>query len=292
MSEKVEKSPSRTAEDATLIRMGESQKGEDERICYDPLAIHFISQETLELLRKNPEIEKEKEVIFRGVANTIAARVRYFDDFVKESIGNGIKQLVILGAGYDTRAYRIEGLKENVKVFEVDHPGTQDVKIEKVKELFGSLPDHIGYVPIDFEIETLDQKLLNSEYDPLKKTLFVMEGLTMYIPPKAVVGILSFIVKKSGKGSAVIFDYGSRPVNFEENPDREVSENIRKSLKESGEHVKFGLMEGTVKKFLSERGFSNVVDVTSKDYKKAYFHGKNKDREVYSFISFAHAEVE
>jgi len=291
MSEKVEKSPSKTAEEVTLIRMGESQKGEDERICYDPLAIHFISQKTLELHQKNPEIAKEKEVLFRGVANTIAARVRYFDDFVKKSIDEDIEQLVILGAGYDTRAYRIDGLKENVKVFEVDHPGTQGVKIEKLKELFGSLPDHVEYASVDFEEEILGENLFNRGYDPSKKTLFVMEGLTMYIPPEAVFEILSFIVKDSGKGSAVIFDYGSRPANFEENPDRDVSENIRKSLEESGEHVKFGLMEGTVKKFLSERGFSNIVDVTSKDYKKAYFHGKNKDREVYSFISFAHALV-
>lgn len=289
MSERVEKSPSRTAEDATLIRMGESQKPEGERICYDPLAIHFVSQETLELLQKNPEIDKEKEIIFRGVSNTIAARVRYFDDFVKKSV-DGIEQLVILGAGYDTRAYRIEGLK-NVNVFEVDHHGTQSVKIEKIKELFGSLPDHVEYVSIDFEIETLDQKLLDSRYDPLKKTLFVMEGLAHYIPPKAVVEILSFIVKNSSEGSEVIFDYGSIPANIDENRDLDVAENIGKSLDESGEQVQFALKEGTVKKFLSERGFSNIKDITSEDYKKAYFHGKNKDREVYSLISFAHAVV-
>ena len=286
------KSPSKTAEDATLIRMGESQKPEDERICYDPLAIHFISQETLELLQKNPEIEKKNEVIFRGVANTIAARVRYFDDFVKKSIDDGIEQLVILGAGYDTRAYRIDGLKENVKAFEVDHPGTQGVKIEKLKEFFGSLPDHVEYVSIDFEIETLDQKLLNSEYSSSKKTLFIMEGLTHYIPPKAIVEILSFIVKNSSKGSAVIFDYGSIPANIDKNQDIDVAENIGKSLEESGEHVQFALKEGTVKKFLSNQGFSNIKDITSEDYKKAYFHGKNKDREVYSFISFVYAMVE
>jgi len=292
MSEKVEKSPSRTAEDATLIRMGESQKGEDERICYDPLAIHFISQETLELLRKNPEIEKEKEVVFRGVANTIAARVRYFDDFVKKSIGDGIEQLVILGAGYDTRAYRIDGLKENVKVFEVDHPGTQGVKIEKIKELFGSIPAHVEYVSVDFEIESLNQKLLNSGYDSSKKTLFLMEGLTMYIPSEAVDKILSFIVKNSGNGSAVIFDYGSIPANFNENPDRRVAESLTKVMEESDESMKFALEEGMVEKFLSERGFSNIVDVTSEDYKKAYFRGKNKDRQVFSMMSFVHAVIE
>lgn len=66
MSEKVKKSPSRTAEEVALIRIGESQKPEDERICFDPLAIHFISPETLELLRQNPEIDKKKKFFLEG----------------------------------------------------------------------------------------------------------------------------------------------------------------------------------------------------------------------------------
>jgi methyltransferase (TIGR00027 family) len=285
------KSPSKTAEEVTLIRIIESTKPEDERICYDPLAIHFISPETLELHQKNPEIDKEKQIVFKGVANTIAARVRYFDDFVKKSIDEGIEQLVILGAGYDTRAYRIESLKGDVKVFEVDHPGTQGLKVEKLKEFFESIPDYVEYVSVNFEIETLDQKLLNSGYNSSRKTLFIMEGLTMYISPEAVDEILSFIVENSGSGSAVIFDYGSLPANFEENPDREVAENLLKSIEESGEPMKFGLKEGEIENFLSKRGFSNIIEVTSKDYKKAYFHGKNKDRDVYSLMSFVHAVV-
>ena len=70
------------------------------------------------------------ERLFPGLGNSIRARVRYFDDFVKASIADGLQQLVILGAGYDTRAYRIEGLNK-IKVFEVDHPSTQIAKLEK-----------------------------------------------------------------------------------------------------------------------------------------------------------------
>lgn len=288
MSENM-KSPSKTAEEVTLIRIIESTKPEDERICYDPLAVHFIGSKTLKLLQKNPE--KEKQNVLKGVANTIAARVRYFDDFVEKSIGECIEQLIILGAGYDTRAYRIEGLK-NVKVFEVDHPGTQSVKIEKIKEIFGYLPDHVIYVSIDLEKESLNEKLFKHGYDPLKKTLFLMEGLTMYISPETVDEILSFIVENSSRGSAVIFDYASRTVNFDEHSDRKVVKNLINLMEKSNESMKFSLMEGTVEEFLSKRGFSNVVDVTSEDYKKLYFHGKNRDREVFSLMSFVYAVVE
>ncbi|MGB9980033.1 SAM-dependent methyltransferase [Methanobacterium sp.] len=291
MLEKIKKSPSKTAEEVTIIRIIESTKPEDERICYDPLAVHFIGSKTLELLQKKPEIDKEKQVVFKGVANTIAARVRYFDDFVKKSIDDGIEQLVILGAGYDTRAYRIEGLKENVKVFELDYPSTQNLKIEKIKEIFGYLPSHVTYASIDLEKESLDEKLFKNKYDPLKKTLFIMEGLTMYISPETVDEILSFIVENSSRGSAVIFDYASRTVNFDEHSDRKTVENLTDLMEKSNESMKFSLMEGTAEEFLSMMGFSDVIDVTCEDYKKAYFYGKNKDREVFSLMSFVHAVV-
>ncbi len=182
--------PSKMAEGIAMQRFGESSKPEDERICYDPYAMHFISSEIIEFGMKHPEEAKElienTERRFPGLSSSIMARVRYFDDFVKKSIEEGLEQLVILGAGYDTRPYRIEELKENIKVFEVDHPNTQSFKVEKIREIFGSAPDHIVYVPVDFETEKFDQKLLDNGYNSSKKTLFVMEGLTMYIPPKTV----------------------------------------------------------------------------------------------------------
>lgn len=288
----LEKKPSKTAEEVTLIRLSESQKAEDERICYDPLAIHFISGETLEFLHNNLEIDNEKEVIFKGVANSIAARVRYFDDFVEKCVDNGLEQLVILGAGYDTRAYRLECLKINVKVFEIDHPSTQQVKIEKIKEIFGSVPGHVEYIPMDFEKQVLDESFLKSGYDSSKKTLFLMEGLTLYIMPKTVDGILSFIVTNSIKGSTVIFDYGCLSEDINENKDKETSKNLRKFMKESGETMKFGLNEGNLEEYLAMFGFSDITNVTSEDYKKLYFDGKNKEREIFSLMSFAHAVVQ
>jgi methyltransferase (TIGR00027 family) len=208
---RTEKGPSKMAERIALVRARESQKPEDERVCYDPYAIRFISPEISELAARNPDEIKARweqfERLMPGLGNSIVARVRYFDDFVKASINEGLEQLVILGAGYDTRAYRIDELKGKVRVFEVDHPNTQRVKTEKIKEIFGRLPGHVLYISVDFETEEFGKKLLEMGYSKALKTLFVMEGLIMYIPPKAVDEMLSFIVKNSGKGSAVLFDY-------------------------------------------------------------------------------------
>ena len=297
MPEKVEvnrENPSKMAEGIAMQRFGESAKPEGERICYDPYAVHFISPEIIKFGIEHPEEAKARieamEKIFVGLSSSVVARVRYFDDFTEKSIGDGIEQLVILGAGYDTRAYRIEGLK-NIKVFEVDHPNTQSFKIQKIKEAFGSVPDHVVYVPVDFEKETFGQKLFDEGYNSSKKTLFIMEGLIMYIPPKAVADTLKFIVGNSGRGSAVIFDYYSESV-VDGTCKLEIAKNIRNFLIQQGEPLQFGIKEDKIEDFLTEFGFSNVQNVTSEDYKKAYFHGVNENRDVCELLYFAHAVVE
>lgn len=289
------KGSSKMAELIALHRIAESRKPEGERICYDPYAVYFVNPGTLALAASNPEKTKEMseyyERLFPGLGNSIRARVRYFDDFVKNSIDGGLRQLVILGAGYDTRAYRIEGLKGKIRVFEVDHPYTQSVKIEKVKEIFGVLPGHVTYVPVDFETDNFGERLAAQGYDRSLKTLFLLEGLIMYIPPEAVDETLSFIAKNSGKGSTILFDYYPQSV-VDGTCELEVGKNILNYTKQQGEPLQFGIREGIVEAFLVERGFSRVQNVTAEEYKKMYFHGINKDREVCDLLFFAHAMIE
>ncbi|MEN6552757.1 MAG: class I SAM-dependent methyltransferase [Methanobacterium sp.] len=285
--------PSKMAEGIAMQRFGESAKPENERICHDPYAVHFISPEIIKFGMEHPKEAKEKveqmEKLFPGLSSSIMARVRYFDDFTKKSIGEGIEQLVILGAGYDTRAYRIEELK-NIKVFEVDHPNTQSFKIQKIGDIFGFVPDHVVYVPVDFEKDTLGQKLFDNGYDSSRKTLFIMEGLIMYIPPKAVAKTLLFIVENSGNGSNVIFDYYPESV-VDGTCKLEIGANIRNHVAEQGEPLQFGIKEEKIEDFLTEFGFSGIQNVTSGDYKKAYFHGINGNRDVCELLYFAHAVV-
>jgi methyltransferase (TIGR00027 family) len=280
------------AELIALHRVAESALPEGQRICYDPYAIHFVDPEIIVFARKNPEktkaMREHYERLFPGLGNSIRARVRYFDDFVADAVDASLEQLVVLGAGYDTRAYRIEGLNK-IKVFEVDHPETQGVKIEKIKKIFGRLPEQVVYVPVDLESEDQGQKLLERGFDGHKKTLFVMEGLLMYLSPQAVDETLSLIVRNSAKGSSILFDYFKDSVI---KGTSEVGKNIRDFAAEQGEPYQFGLNEGEVATFLAKRGFSQVQNVTSEDYKKAYFKGVNEGRTVSSLLNFAHAVIE
>jgi methyltransferase (TIGR00027 family) len=292
------KGSSVTAENVAFVRALESLKPEGERICYDPYAVRFLSQRYLMFMEMAARAPSRPP--FPGVHNSLSARVRYFDDFVKRSICEGLEQLVILGAGYDTRAYRIEGLKDKVRVFEVDHPGTQSVKMEKIKDIFGSLPAHVEYVSVDFETEDFGQRLIEHGYERLQKTVFIMEGLIYYLQPKAVDEMLSFIVKNSDVGSAIVFDYvhessidrkdGICGIQCKACSQDEIK-NATKDMAQQGETQKFGIKDGMLESFLIQRGFSHACSVTSEDYKKTYFHGVNESRPVCCLSYFAHAVV-
>ncbi len=291
---KTSKNPSKTAETIAMVRVGESRRPEDERICYDPYAIRFISKEVLEFATRDPEKYRaflaQKERLVPGAGNSVIARVRYFDDVVNSSVADGLEQLVILGAGYDTRAYRIEGLK-TVRIFEVDQPATQNIKVEKIQEIFGSLPGHVTYVPVEIGVDTLGRRLLESGYDRSLKTLFIMEGLSMYLPPETVDETLSFIVNNSGRSSTIVFDYIPESV-VDGTCELQAGKNWRKGVMDVGEPFLFGIREGEIEAFLTQRGFLKVKNVTGEDYKKAYFFGKNEGRVANSLLSFAYAVVE
>ena len=287
------KDPSKTAETMAVIRAMESRRPEAERICYDPYAIRFISREVFGFLTNHPaefrEMAEQMERLVPGAGNSCVARTRYFDDVVKMSVSDGLEQLVILGAGYDTRAYRIDGLSK-LRVFEVDHPATQNIKVEKIKEIFGSLPDHVTYIPLDLEVQSLGQRLPGSGYDRSRKTLFILEGLLMYLPPGKVDELLSFILHNSGPGSALVFDYIPRSV-VEGTCELEAGRNWQKGVTDVGEPFVFGIGEGALETFLARRGFSLIRNLISEDYKKVYFHGKNEGRNVNSLLLFAYAAV-
>ena len=207
--------------------------------------------------------------------------------------------MVILGAGFDSRLYRFPEINGRVKVFEVDHPATQKVKIAKVKKIFGSLPKHVVYIPMDFNKDKLEKKLFDAGYDRNLKTFFIWEGVTMYLTTEAVDDILVFVAKNSGPGSSIIFDYIFKSF-LDETIEFEGVHRIERVWKAyerldkpiTDERFTFGIPEGTIREFLSRRGFHQIEEVTGEYLKSAYFQGVNSKRNVLRLCGFVHAAVD
>jgi methyltransferase (TIGR00027 family) len=280
------KQSSVTAEGIAAIRAVESSKPPEQRICYDPLARRLVSPLFYYLTR-----------IFAGYGGWrapgtieyVLARTRYIDDYLRACLDNGIDQLVILGAGLDSRAYRFEQLKGHVEVFEVDHPVTQGEKRRKLGSIFGGLPEHVSFVPIDFNAESLD-KLCDSGYHKERRTLFIWEGVTYYLTAEAVDSTLGFVVVNSGEASSIIFDYVYASALTASRKRGEIAR-MQRYQRFTGEGLTFGIEEGKIEEFLGGRGYTQIETVTSEDLKRAYFAGANRNRPIAPVYAIVHATV-
>jgi len=134
-------------------------------------------------------------------------------------------------------------------------------------------------VGIDFNTQSLGQRLAESGYDERLKTLFIWQGVTQYLTPEAVDATLAFIAEHSGPGSAVIFDY-MYPTLLDGTIKRGEVANMRGKRWVSGEMMTFGIPEGKVTEFLEQRGFTQVQDADAKYLHDTYFTGENVKRTV------------
>ncbi len=148
----------------------------------------------------------------RVMADLIALRTTAIDTAVRDAITGGATQLVILGAGYDGRAWRLNELA-GVKVFEVDHPATQGEKRARVTEL-PPATGTVSFVSIDFECEALGTVLERAGHDPSSPTCWIWEGVVMYLTREAMHGTLAGIADRSARGSTLIVNYHSAHRRF------------------------------------------------------------------------------
>jgi methyltransferase (TIGR00027 family) len=163
---------STTALGIAATRAIESEKPAGERICDDAYARRFLNPLFYQIMRFFV-LTGYAERSGPGVMGYLAARCRHIDEFLLKMTGEGLEQLVILGAGFDSRAYRYANRLEHVKVFEVDHPATQAAKLDKLCHIFGQAPAHVTYLGVDFNTQALDRRLFEYGYDQRRKTLFV-----------------------------------------------------------------------------------------------------------------------
>lgn len=288
------KGPSKMAEGIALHRCAESLLPEDVRLFSDPYAIRFLDPAMVAWAKDHPvegqAMADEIERKMPGWSNAIRGRIRFFDDIVQDAVGEGFSQLVILGAGYDTRAYRIGTLNGHVKVFEIDRPETLAKKIGILKNLFGTLPDHVAFVPHDFGQGPWWPVLEAAGFLPGEQTLFLLEGLVMYLPRTEVEGLLSVIAQQAGADSAVLFDFIPQAM-ADGSSDAEGGRAIRDWTIMIGEPLQSGFADGEVVPFLTGLGYSDIQVISSRTFAELYYTGKKVDRKVSGLMSLAYAFV-
>jgi methyltransferase (TIGR00027 family) len=200
-----ENKPSSTAQIVALLRAVLSSP--EIALVDDPYADSLLSQpyrllsRTFQGWQGRPALASF-DVATAGVVSMLAGRTRFFDDAIKAAIAAGVRQVVLLGAGYDARALRLAS--DGVRFFEVDHPATQADKKQKLSRL--GIEDHATFVTVDFTKDKLQDRLLASGFVASKPTFFLWEGVIMYLSEEQVRGTLRALYELAAHGSKLSFD--------------------------------------------------------------------------------------
>jgi methyltransferase (TIGR00027 family) len=197
------------------------------------------------------------------------ARTKHIDMVLRRELEGGARQIVILGAGYDSRAYRFHGEFPAACFFEVDYPATSEAKLRKVTALLDRPPDHVRFVAVDLTVDTLEAALLGAGLHPGRQTLFIAEGLTMYLTAEAVDSLLACVAHRAGPGSSIIFDYVFRSILDGDSSLYGAVEAIR-LVHERSEPFLFGIEAGTVGSFLGVRGLECVEELGPSEVERIY----------------------
>ncbi len=264
---------SSTAAYMALFRAVESARPEEGRLFTDPLASSFLptSLRFVADVAKRPVIGRAVPAIldlgWPRTRSSGVVRTRLIDTMVQEALDDGTAQLILLGAGYDSRAYRLP-FAIGVTVFEVDHPSTQRVKRARLSAS-GTSVDHVRFVGVDFELDNIADRLAEAGFDEGARSIVVWEGVISYLSESAVDDNFELLSRISSPGSRLIFTYvdgraldGS--IDFEE------ARRWKGWVRLNGEPFVFGFHPDRLESYLAGYGFHLDSDHSTAEVARGY----------------------
>jgi methyltransferase (TIGR00027 family) len=255
--------PSRTAQFVAAARGMGRLLPESVRLADDPYGLAFASPGIARMVDRTRDQRPDRAAAIARVPGLslwivyMQVRTRLLDDAVRAFVAGGGRQLVVLGAGYDCRALRLPELA-GVRVFEIDHPATQNHKRQVLERLGAASPAR--YLEWDFETHPMDDlpgALADAGHDPAAPTATLWEGVTMYLTEPAIDASLRAIATWSTAGSVLAMTYMTRSRLRRSLAVRAVSAVVDRL----GEPFRFGWEPDELPAYLAARGFALDEDV-------------------------------
>jgi methyltransferase (TIGR00027 family) len=210
----------------------------------------------------------------RGMYEYVIARTRYMDAAFHKALDDRFEQIVLFGAGFDTRAVRFQTALGSTQVFELDVPITQAAKIERYRQRGLEVPPNLKFVAIDFDKQSIHEKLSQSGFRGGERCLFILEGVLMYLLPASVDSTFRTLQALGGKGSLAVFDYVRAAVLRGNRTDYGEAAATR-AVEKVNEKWHFGLEPGQVESFLLNYGFLMNDHRDARGLEQLYFADTN-----------------
>jgi methyltransferase (TIGR00027 family) len=257
--------PSKTAVYVTAARAIGSKDPDPQLRNPDDLAIKFLGPRERAVLPDLAwdalDLDFDSAMNQLGVQLPVAVltyRTKAFDAALLDALQNGATQVVVLGAGFDSRAYRFQSQLRNVRFMEVDYGPTQAYKKQRLGAIVEAIPPNVSFVPMDFTKDNLLDQLRKAGYSEQQKTFFLWEGVTYYLPESAVKDTLHFVRDHSASGSRIAFDYFGASKPSVNNP--------RSLYARWGEPVIFGFPNDSAREYVQQEGLGVLSDTQGLEY--------------------------
>lgn len=271
----VEDRPSETAMTVAFCRAFSNAEENEALKGDDYLAKIFLNEISLKPFKDKTSFNWVKNnVMTDGSYEFIISRTAFYDDIVKQELGENIPQIVFLGAGYDSRAYRYKDLIKDTIIYELDAVSTQQRKIEMLKKAEVEIPDNVRFVEADFTKDSIIDTLTAAGYKKELQTLFIWEGVTYYLTRNDIDKTIEMVRNGAPAGSMLCFDYVmTAPDMISRYKAKEVMEKMK--LMYSTELVYRGFGEGKMGEYLSGKGFELTEHLNPQEMENKYL--KQKD---------------
>ncbi|WP_018684147.1 class I SAM-dependent methyltransferase [Actinokineospora enzanensis] len=216
------------------------------------------------------------------------ARTRYMDDVVRAEVAAGARQVVILGAGFDTRAYRLRSLFADAAVYEVDQAEVSELKQARAGKLGTA---DVRYVVTDFNEEDLAAAMARGGFDPGVRSVVVWSGVTPYLEEHGVVRTLRWFASQAS-GSSIVFDYAWREI-VEGTEELSDASTVMRNVAARGEPWRWGIRKGCAAEFLGSFGLVVAEHLDMTEAQERYLRRTDGGVQgpVWTFGGFAHARV-
>jgi methyltransferase (TIGR00027 family) len=273
----VEQKPSETAFFAALRRALAHREYQNQQFGPDDLAEYFLPAHFRFFLRFQKIRTNTKERLngfFPGLNEMMIARTAYFDGLFVDALKQGTPQIVLLGAGYDSRPYRFARENQGTQIFELDIAPTQDQKVKCLRRAHIDIPPEVKFVPVNFNTQPLKAVLAQAGYDSNQKTFFSWEGVSYYLDAGSVDATLAFVSQKVHPDSTIAFDY--TVTLTDQNIDRYYgAEQFAQTMREAHqqEELTFSIAEGAIETFLDSRDLKLVEHLDSQQIEQRFLTG-------------------
>lgn len=261
---------SSTALGVAKVRAFHQMMDADPKILADPVILRLLGEAIADEIRANGRLAREERfAAFRG---HIVLRNRYAEDCLGEAEGRGTRQYVLLGAGYDTFAYRQPAWAQALTIFEVDHPASQVAKRKLLAAAGVAVPRNLRFAAVNFEFDSLKDGLQAAGLDFTRPAFFSCLGVLVYLEEEAIAQLFACIAKMA-RGSEFVFTF-SQPESALDEKDAASRAKITAKVSEMGEPWQSYFEPERLEEVLLDAGFSSVTFLTPEVAAEKYFRGR------------------